>query len=187
MRRLRVDPENTHSFEPGDSVWTINRDQVIRGVVNSVLFELLRDGTKRRLVCTGYRLNIFHLNSRDPTVFGIDEIYASKQAAATMAKWHPVEGFSEDDWNRAIGHEGDEEGFEACELANCYPNSYEIRDILHRCKQQNGLNAKELEQLRAEMERHELDYAADPTDSRPILDKILELLGLKVHVREDPA
>jgi hypothetical protein len=185
MQQLPVDPNHEHKFVPGERVWTVQRDQVKPGFVATVMFELLRNQGTNILACSGYRLDIPNFNnSNDPTAYRVNEVYDRMSAAAEMAKWHEVAALSEQDWIRAIGLEGDEDGFEACELATGYPNSYEIRNLLHQCQQQGGLNERDRLQLRAEMEEHELDYAADPNDSRPILDKIMESFGLKVHVRE---
>lgn len=164
-------------FRVGDAVWVIYGREPLRARVLSIVFELRRTSTGNLgLICTGYRLDIANLDSRDWS-FRQDQIYAGQRTARRLAKWHPVGGITEQEWLAAIGDRDLEDSIESCEMSICCAVISECRDILIECRQNGGLIERDLRTLALLLSEHDNPML---NGHRPSLSKILGQFGLGV-------
>ena len=192
MRYLPVNPSYGPKFKVGQRVWYIMYRTVREALVRSIQLEHVCIESKRSmLTCTGYSL----FNSKEGGVpfepltmsefFRPSQVYASRQQATSLARWHAVEGITDEQYKAALGsrEKGEDDSLDTCELQRCCASISQLRDYLFKCQEGGGLIHRDWRDLRYLLPQHEYPLPAD--GGRPKnLDLILNKLGLLKFVND---
>jgi hypothetical protein len=182
-------PQIEPKFNLGDVVWVIQGNNVNRCVLGSKVYSIklelfiAKQGEPPVLVCTGYQLGVMNFDVLDAisSSYPHDKVYSTKEEAETLAKWHPVENISLEEWERAIGNRENDDSLDTCELSRCCAIISDIRDILLDCKENQGLIERDLLKLSDLLKSHDFplyeNLLPDGQGSKN-LAKILGQLGI---------
>jgi hypothetical protein len=190
MLRLPVYPSHaSQRLTVGDKAWVIDHKEVRQYWVRSIQFELLHLGNREpELICTGFTFweqkgGLMPHNSETMSeYFRPFEVYTNRPTAVRHARWHAVEGVSDEQWACAIGTREDDKSLDTCEMQRCCANVSQLRDYLLKCQRDGGLIHRDWRDLRHLLPQHEHPL---PDGKRPKnLDKILSKLGLLKFVND---
>jgi hypothetical protein len=190
MLRLPVYPGYASGrLSVGDKAWIIHRKEVRQYWVRSIQFELQNFGNREpELICTGFTFyeqkgGLVPCDSETGSEYYRPyEVYANRRRALRNARWHAVEGVSDEQWRRAIGTREDDKSLDSCEMHRCCANVSQLRDYLLKCQRDGGLIHRDWRDLRYLLPQHEHPL---PRGERPkTLDMILDKLGLLKFVND---
>lgn len=141
------------AYKPRDPVWIL-RDRNVQEVdIFALVYRLCGSGKDGQVfILTGYELDDPSLNGKE---FRPHELYASKEDAERDAAWHPVDGFSGEEWDAAVGNLEQINAFNKAfgsgeEIEDLPPNEFmacfgtfaerdPIEELLHQCRSEGGL------------------------------------------------
>ena len=182
MTLPEIDPEFAPALCLGDQTWVVFGKRVQRCQVLAIMLEVFFANGTLKLVCSGYRLDVFNINAKNGTnVFQPSEIYLKNEDACRMAKWHILRGVSPKAWQRLLGRKGRPETQETCELFYCCPNASAARAILFESQAEGGMNERDRLALKANLGK--CDHQSD-LGKRPTLKRILAQLDLLPQATE---